>query len=85
MIGSLGIVSEAWDVLRSHIDMNDRDDAADNLINLLIDNNYEGDEIRNAFRGEKEILNALKNYIAEQEEDYDEEDCDGDIDDDEWN
>ena len=85
MIGSLGIVSEVWDVLRSHIDMNDRDDAADNLINLLIDNNYEADEIRNAFRGEKEILNALKNYIAEQEEDYDEEDYDGDIDDDEWN
>ena len=85
MIGNLGIVSEAWDVLRSHIDMNDRDDAADNLINLLIDNNYEADEIRNAFRGEKEILNALKNYIAEQEEDYDEEDYDGDIDDDEWN
>ena len=47
MIGSLGIVSEVWDVLRSHIDMNDRDDAADNLINLLIDNNYEADEIRN--------------------------------------
>ena len=85
MIGSLGIVSEVWDVLRSHIDMNDRDDAADNLINLLIDNNYEADEIRNAFRGEKEILNALKNYIAEQEEDYEEEDYDGDIDDDEWN
>ena len=85
MIGSLGIVSEVWDALRSHIDMNDRDDEADNLINLLIDNNYEADEIRNAFRGEKEILNALKNYIAEQEEDYDEEDYDGDIDDDEWN
>jgi hypothetical protein len=85
MIGSLGIVSEVWDALRSHIDMNDRDDAADNLINLLIDNNYEADEIRTAFRGEKEILNALKNYIAEQEEDYEEEDYDGDIDDDEWN
>ena len=85
MIGSLGIVSEVWDALRSHIDMNDRDDAADDLINLLIDNNYEADEIKAAFRGEKEILNALKNYIAEQEEEYEEEDYDSETDDDEWN
>jgi len=83
MISSLGMVAEVWDILRSHIDMNDRDDAADDLINLLIDNNYEADEIKDAFRGEKEILNALKNYIAEQE--VYEEDEEYDDEEDEWN
>ena len=38
---SLDFVAEVWDALRTHIDFNDRSDAADTLINLLIDNNYE--------------------------------------------
>jgi hypothetical protein len=76
-------VAEVWDALRSHIDFNDREDAADTLINLLIDNNHEASSIKEAFRGDKEILNALKNYTdahdSEEYEDYDEEDQD-----DEW-
>ena len=34
---SLDFVTEVWDALRSHIDLTDRSDAADTLINLLID------------------------------------------------
>ena len=33
---SLDFVAEVWDALRTHIDFNDRGDAADTLINLLI-------------------------------------------------
>ena len=80
---SLDFVAEVWDALREHIDMNDRKYAADTLINLLIDNNYETDEIKSAFRGEKEILSALKDYVSEHEveEEYEEE---YDDEDDEW-
>ena len=80
---SLDFVAEVWDALREHIDMNDRKYAADTLINLLIDNNYEADEIKSAFRGEKEILSALKDYVSEHEveEEYEEE---YDDEDDEW-
>lgn len=81
---SLSLVTEVWDVLRSHIDFNERNDAADSLINFLIDNNYETDDIKESFRGEKEILTALKSYIAENEVEYDDEDYDCDSDDDEW-
>lgn len=80
---SLSLVAEVWDVLRSHIDFNERNDAADVLVNFLIDNNYETDDIKESFRGEKEVLNALKNYIAENEIEYDEEEYD-ESDDDEW-
>ena len=72
---SLDFVAEVWDAIRNHIDLNERKDAADTLVNLLIDNNYEADEIKDAFRGEKEILTALKDYVSEHEieEDYEED------------
>lgn len=82
---SLNFVAEVWEVLRSHIDFNERSDAADSLVNFLIENNYETDDIKDAFRGEKEISTALKSYISEHEaeEVYEDED-DYDSDDDEW-
>lgn len=73
---SLDIVSEVWDTLRNHIDNNTRAEAADDLINLLIDLNYEPDEIKESFRGDKQIAKSLKYYVEqhESEEDEDEED-----------
>jgi hypothetical protein len=80
---TLNFVAEVWDALHHHIDFNERKEAADTLVNLLIENNYETDDIKEAFRGEKEILTALKDYINEHEvEEY--EDYDEDSDDDEW-
>ena len=80
---SLDFVSEVWDALRTHIDFNDRSDAADTLINLLIDNNYETDDIKDAFKGDKEVLKALKGY-AEQHDAEDYEEYDEDEDQEEW-
>jgi len=78
---NLDFVAEVWDALRSHIDFNDRTDAADSLVNLLIDNNYEAEDIKDAFKGDKEMLTALKENLAHQDteesyEDYDEDDAD---------
>ena len=75
---SLDFVAEVWDALRTHIDFNERSDAADSLINLLIDNNYEADDIKDAFRGDKEVLTALKGYaeahdIEDAYEEYEED------------
>jgi len=74
---NLDFVTEVWDALRTHIDFNDRSDAADTLINLLIDNNYETEDIKDAFKGDKEVLKALKGYTdqhdAEEYEEYDED------------
>ena len=78
---NLDFVNEVWDALRSHIDFNDRSEAADSLVNLLIDNNYEAEDIKAAFKGDKEVITALKEYIAQHDveesyEDYDEDDAD---------
>ena len=81
---SLSTITEVWEVLREHIDFNDRTDAADSLINLLIDNNYEPEDIKDVFRGDKEMLGALKGYAEQHdiEEDYEEFDEDEDQDED---
>jgi hypothetical protein len=75
---SLDIISEVWDALREHIDLSERDDAADTLVNFLIDNNYEIEDIKNAFK-DKDITKALKGYADEHfadDEEYEEEDLD---------
>jgi len=80
---SLSLVSEIWEALQTHIDFNERSDAADTLVTYLIENNYEVDDIKDAF-SDKVITKALKGYAEEhfQEDDYEEyEDTDED---DEW-
>ena len=80
---SLNFVTEVWDALRTHIDFNDRSDAADTLINLLIDNNYEASDIKDSFKNDKEVLKALKGYTDQQDgEEY--EEYDEDEDQEEW-
>ena len=80
---SLSIVSEVWEALREHIDFNDRAEAADTLVNYLMDNNYEVDDIKDEFK-DKDITKALKGYAEAhfQEEDY--EEYEEDTDEDEW-
>ena len=70
---SLRTITEVWEVLREHIDFNDRADAADTLVNYLMDNNYEVDEIKDEF-SDKDITKALKGYAEQhfQEEEYEE-------------
>ena len=80
----LDFVAEVWDALRSHIDYNDRTDAADSLVNLLIDNNYEAEDIKDAFKGDKEMLTALKENLAHQDTEESYEDYDEDEDHEEW-
>jgi hypothetical protein len=80
---SLNTASEIWEILREHIDFNDRRDAAESLVTYLIENNYEVDDIKSEFR-DKDITKALKDYadeheIIEDEEEYEyEEDEDKD-------
>jgi len=81
---SLNLVNEIWEVLSSHIDYNDRKEAADTLINFLIDQNYDPEEIKDGFTGNKELLKALKNYLEEHDVGEEEEDFSEDFDDEDW-
>ena len=76
---SLDSIVEVWEILRDHIDLNDRGDAADSLVNFLMDNNYEVEDIKDAFK-DKDITKALKGYAEQhfQDEEYEEEEQDTD-------
>lgn len=81
---SLDIVTEIWDALRNHIDLNERKDAADTLVNLLIDNGFDADEIKDSFRSDKDIGSALKYYREQHESEEEYEDYEDEESEDEW-
>lgn len=76
---SLILANEMWEALKNHMDLNEAKDAADTLVNLLIDDGYDAVDIRESF-SDKHILNALK-YYSDQVDDFDEEDFELDDDD----
>jgi hypothetical protein len=79
------VASEIWGELRRYVNVVDRDEAAETVVAVLIDNDYDADEIRAAFKGDTEIKRALASYVNKDveeapEDDYEEE---SDIDEDE--
>lgn len=79
-MSGLNFIAEVWEAITHNMNTSDRSDAADSLINLLIDNNYEAEDIKEAFRGDHDVLGALKDYgsidIDEEYLDYDEDEFD---------
>lgn len=78
---TLNIVSEVWEALKTHIDFNEKKEAADTLINVLVDNGYEYSDIKESFSRDKEILHALSYYDESQQSELE---FDEESDDDEW-
>ena len=79
----LTYISEIWNFLRSYISINDINEAAEQLVSYLIDNDCEASEIKEAFRGDKALTTALQIYTTDNyiEDEYEEKDQDAD---DEW-
>ena len=72
---------DIWTELKRYISTVDRADAADSLISVLIDNDYDAEQIRSAFKSDSDIKRALQSYLDDtKEEDLDEEEEDDDDD-----
>ena len=71
---SVELAKEIWDEIRRYVNTVDRDEAAETLVSVLIDNNVDADEIKNVFKSDSEIKKALAHYLKDQEEDVDDED-----------
>lgn len=81
---SVELSKEIWTELRRYVNSVDRDEAAETLISVLIDNDVAADEIRDTFKGDSEVRRALTSYLkdhADEEEDDDDEDLHDDEDD----
>ncbi len=80
MTSNLDTIAEVWEALRMHIDLNERKEAAESLVNYLMENNYEASEIKTEFRGDKDIAKALTYYDDHNLHDEEEDDYDDDYD-----
>ena len=77
---SVELSKKVWDELKRYVNTVDRQEAAETLINVLIDNDVNADEIRDTFKGDSEVKRALTSYLKDQDED--DEDLHDDEDDD---
>jgi hypothetical protein len=83
---SEAMASEIWGELKRFVNTVDRAEAAETVVQILMDNDSDVEDIRAAFKGDSDIKRALtayldndKDYAVEDEEDeYEEEEEDED-------
>ena len=80
---SIEVAAEIWSELKRYVNTVDREEAADSVVSILVDNDYDADDIRTAFKGDSDIKRALTEYLGnneevdeEPEDDYDDQDWD---------
>lgn len=78
------LAAEIWGELKRYVNTVDRAEAAETVIQILMDNDSDVDDIRDAFKGDSDIKRALTSYL-DNDKDYtdDEEEEDPDYDEDE--
>ena len=70
---SLALVYEIWVAIKENINSTDRSVVADNIINILIDNDVNPEDIRKSFRGDGNIIDALKYHMDSEDWSSDED------------
>ena len=81
---SEAIAAEMWGELKRFVNTVDRAEAAETVVQILMDNDSDVEDIRDAFKGDLDIKRALTAYL-DNDKDYVEEDADEDEDFDEFN
>jgi hypothetical protein len=81
---SVELSKEIWDELKRYVNPQDRDEAAETLVSVLVDNDADADEIKSVFKTDNEVKRALTSYLKDHadEEEYDDEEDDDEDDED---
>jgi len=80
---SVELAKEIWSELKRYVNTVDRDEAAETVVSVLIDNDVAADEIKDTFKGDSEIKRALTSYLKDHEDEHeDDEDLHDDDDED---
>lgn len=77
---SVELAKEIWDELKRYVNTVDKDDAAETLVSVLIDNDCDADDIKSVFKSDSAVKAALAHYIKDQEEDDGDDDYDEETD-----
>ena len=78
---AVAVASELWSELKRYVNTVDRDEAAETIVAILIDNDCDVDDIKNTFKSDSDIKRALTAYL-DNDKDYEEDEVDEEIDDD---
>ena len=83
---AVAVASEVWSELKRYVNTVDRGEAAETIVAILVDNDCDVDDIKNAFKGDSDIKRALTAYLDNDKsyEDEDEEAEEEDYHDDDW-
>ena len=81
---SADLSKEIWNELKRYVNPQDRNEAAETLVSVLIDNDVGADEIKDTFKSDSEVKRALAHYLKDHEEEDDDEDIHDDEDDDDY-
>lgn len=82
---SVELSKEIWDELKRYVNPQDREEAAETLVSVLIDNDCDAADIKSVFKSDSGVKSALASYLkdhADEEEEYDDDDNYADEDDD---
>lgn len=77
---SVSVAYDIWNELRRFLSTPDRADAADALVNVLIDNDYDAVDIKTAFQDDNDVKKALQSFLDDTEEELEIDDDDYDDD-----
>jgi hypothetical protein len=70
---SVELSKEIWNELKRYVNTVDRDEAAETLVSVLIDNDVDADEIKSVFKTDSEVKRALTSYLKDHEDEIDED------------
>jgi hypothetical protein len=70
---SVELSKEIWDELKRYVNPQDRSEAAETLVSVLIDNDVAADEIKETFKSDSEVKRALAHYLKDHEEEEEDE------------
>jgi hypothetical protein len=75
---AVDLANDLWQEIKRYVSVVDRHDAADAVVSLLIDNDFDAGQIKDAFKGDNDIKRALQSYLDDtvDDEDLEEEDED---------
>jgi len=81
---SVELSKEIWDELKRFVNPQDREEAAETLVSVLIDNDCDAADIKSVFKSDSGVKSALASYLKDHADDEydDEEDQDDEEDED---
>ena len=78
------VAAELWGELKRYVNTVDRAEAAETVVQILMDNDADVEDIREAFKGDSDIKRALTSYL-DNDKDYAEDDEELDEDEEDYN